>query len=223
MKTVGFIPCRGNSKGIKDKNLIMLNGKPLITYAINTAIQAALDEVWVSTDSTRIAEVAEANGAKILMRPDELATDEASSELALLHFVENVKSDIVAFMQCTSPLLSAGDIQIALNMLKDYDSIFSGYEQHWLPKWHTYGKDKYIKTFAESGWNRNARPRRQDRNFQIVENGALYISPTDLILKNKCRYSGNIGTYIMPVSLSTQIDNLDDLFIIESIMKNRGI
>ncbi|MCH8326758.1 MAG: acylneuraminate cytidylyltransferase family protein, partial [Bacteroidetes bacterium] len=86
MKIIAIIPARGGSKGIPRKNIRLLAGKPLIAYTIEHALEARqVDRTIVSTDDTEIAAVARQYGAEVLMRPPELATDSASSELALLH------------------------------------------------------------------------------------------------------------------------------------------
>ena len=74
-------------------------------------------------------------GAKVIDRPDEFATDESPSEEALLHFAENVDFDILVFIQPTSPLLRPSYINEGLEKMKDHDSVFSVYEEHWLPRW----------------------------------------------------------------------------------------
>ena len=74
-------------------------------------------------------------GAQVLWRPKELATDTASSEDALLHFAENVSFDILVFIQPTSPLLSETYINDGIKMMDEYDSVFSAYREHWIPRW----------------------------------------------------------------------------------------
>ena len=86
MTTVAIIPARGGSKGVPRKNVLELAGKPLIAHSIEDALEAqAVDEVYVSTDDEEIAQVSRAYGAKIIERPDDLAGDTASSEVALIH------------------------------------------------------------------------------------------------------------------------------------------
>lgn len=217
MKNVAVILARGGSKGIPNKNIVALAGKPLIYYTIRAAIMSSVEETWVSTNSIAIAEVAESYGAKILMRPNELATDTASSELALQHFCQNVKAEQVVFIQPTSPLLLSKDIDYGLHLMKNYDSVFSGYLEHWLPRW-----EQHQDFVVEYHWNKEHRPRRQDRRKLIVENGAFYIARHQFILDQKLRYGGEIGFVEMPYSRSFQVDDYEDLFVIESILRNQG-
>ena len=96
-------------------------------------------------------------------------------------------------------------------MIDQYDSVFSVYKEHWLPRW-----SKDIKPI---NWDINNRPRRQDKNEQYVENGAFYITKKENLIKSNLRYSGNIGIVEMPFEESFQIDNKNDLKLIQNIIK----
>jgi CMP-N-acetylneuraminic acid synthetase len=222
MKTVAVILARGNSKGMPGKNLIQLNKRPMLTYTIEAAVMAdGIDETWVSTDSKRIAAVAEEWGAKVLMRPDEYSTDEATSESALLHFAENVEFDQMVFIQPTSPLLTSQHIECGLRMMSVgmYHSVFSASMEHWLPRWE---RDSGVWDQAyPSGWDYDARPRRQDVKPRWIENGAFYITTKKSLLESGRRYSGVIGIYQMPTSESFQVDDYEDLKIVEALMARR--
>ena len=89
MKIVSVILARGGSKGIPGKNIIDINGKPLIYYTINESIVSNVDETWVSSDSDEILIISKYYGANTLKRPDDISMDISSSEDALLHFAEN--------------------------------------------------------------------------------------------------------------------------------------
>lgn len=216
MKNVAVILARGGSKTIPNKNIIEVCNRPLIYYTIRAAIMSEVEQTWVSTDSEEIANIAIEYGSKVLKRPSEYAEDTSPSEDALLHFCQNVISENVVFIQPTSPLVSFKDINAGLKMLNNYDSVFSGCKEHWVPRWEIINQIY----FKEHQWNKNCRPRRQDREELIIENGAFYISKHKDILKNKLRYSGNIGYVEMPYSRSFQVDTFDDLLIIESLIKN---
>ena len=206
---MSLILARGGSKGIKNKNIKTLQGRPLISYSID-ASKSKVDETWVSTDDKKIKSISLKNDALVIDRPAEPATDTSPSEDSLIHFTENVNFDILVFLQPTSPLLKHTDINNALELMNKYDSIFSGYKDHWLPRWN-----KNIKAI---NWDITKRPRRQDVLLEYVENGALYITKKDLLLKSRLRYSGKIGVYEMPFSRSFQIDNNDDFQLIEKII-----
>ena len=201
-KIVSVILARGGSKGIPQKNIVDINGQPLISYTIETSI---------NSDDDEIKSISLKYGAKVLDRPLKYATDISKSEDALLHFANNVDFDILVFIQPTSPLLKPKYINEGIKMIDQYDSVFSVYKEHWLPRW-----SKDIKPI---NWDINNRPRRQDKNEQYVENGAFYITKKENLIKSNLRYSGNIGIVEMPFEESFQIDNKNDLKLIQNIIK----
>ena len=210
MKIVSVILARGGSKGIPNKNIIDLNGKPLIYYTINESIKSNVNETWVSSDSDEILEISKQYDANILKRPDNISTDTSSSEDALLHFTKNVDFDILVFIQPTSPLLKYYYINKGLELIEQYDSIFSVNKEHWKPFWN--------KDIQPIEWDITNRPRRQDKDFYYVENGAFYITTRKNLLKSKNRYSGDIGIIEMKNNESFQIDTFDDLELIKKLM-----
>ena len=190
---VSVILARGNSKAIPRKNIIDLNGKPLISYSISELHKSNVDEIWVSTDDEDIIKVSEQYGAKILRRPESLCREYSSSESGLLHFVNNVykKFDILVFVQCTSPLIKFKYINQGIEMIKSgkYDSIFSCYIQHFLPEWSlnlkplNWGsKLKYWLTGKPEQY-----PRRQDKETKLLDIGMFYVIKKEILLKNKFR------------------------------------
>ena len=210
-KIVSVILARGGSKGIPQKNIVDINGQPLISYTIETSINSNVSKTWVSTDDDEIKSISLKYGAKVLDRPLKYATDISKSEDALLHFANNVDFDILVFIQPTSPLLKPKYINEGIKMIDQYDSVFSVYIELWLPRW-----SKDIKPI---NWDINNRPRRQDKNEQYVENGAFYITKKENLIKSNLRYSGNIGIVEMPFEESFQIDNKNDLKLIQNIIK----
>ena len=134
-KIVSVILARGGSKGIPQKNIVDINGQPLISYTIETSINSNVSKTWVSTDDDEIKSISLKYGAKVLDRPLKYATDISKSEDALLHFANNVDFDILVFIQPTSPLLKPKYINEGIKMIDQYDSVFSVYKEHWLPRW----------------------------------------------------------------------------------------
>mgnify|MGYP003125698438 CR=1 FL=1 len=212
MKTVAVILARGGSKGIPKKNIQMIGGLPLVTHTINCAKWSDIDEVWVSTDSSYVKTIAQNAGAKVLDRPEKFSGDKSPSEHALLHFEENVDFDRLVFIQPTSPLLNPSYVNEGLRKLKEenYDSVFSVYKEHWLPRWTT--------KIQPLNFENNKRPRRQDRSDVYVENGAFYITTRDALLKSKTRVSGNIGVVEMSPYESFQIDTWEDFNFVEKLL-----
>jgi CMP-N-acetylneuraminic acid synthetase len=211
MKILSVILARGGSKGIPSKNIVELNGKPLISYTIEASLQSNVDETWVSTDSSEIASVSSTYGASVIDRPSEISTDTSQSEEALLHAAHDSEFDVVVFIQPTSPLIKSEDINKGLKMMDKYDSVFSVTKEHWIPRW-----TMDVKPFE---WEINNRPMRQDKPETYIENGAFYITKRKNLLESKLRYSGKIGVVEMPLSRSFQIDTLDDLNLINTIIR----
>lgn len=210
MKICSLILARGGSKGILNKNIVPIAGKPLLWHVINASHKSCVHETWVSTDSPDIKSVAIESGARVIDRPANISGDNAKSDAALMHFANNIDFDILVFIQPTSPLLYSEDIDKGLAKMGMYDSVFSVYKEHWIPQWSLTG--------SPIDWDVNNRPMRQDMPETYVENGAFYITTKTALLQSELRYSGNIGTVEMPKSRSFQIDTEDDLLIVENML-----
>ena len=216
-KIVSLIPARGGSKGVKNKNIIDLNGKPLISYSINASLESLSKETWVSTDSDDIAKISKSYGANVIKRPNNISLDTSKSEEALNHFLEKVDFDILVFIQCTSPLINSKDINKGIKLIIDdkYDSVFSVCKEHWIPRW--------TLDIEPINWDPKNRPRRQEKNDVYLENGAFYITTKEQLQKSTLRYGGNISIVEMPLSRSFQVDTIEDLNLIRNITKNYNI
>ena len=210
MKIVSLIPARKGSKGIPNKNLISIGGKPLISYAIQASKQSVVDETWVSSDSDEILKVSKNLGSKIIKRPLEFSGDGATSESALIHFAEKVNFDILVFIQCTAPLIKSKDINHGLKKLKKFDSMVSVSETHQM-FWDANGPLYDI----------NNRVRRQDSTKKYIETGSFFITSRKNLLKHKNRLSGNIGFVEIPKYRSFDIDCYDDIKIVEAIINSK--
>ena len=210
MRTVSLLPARGGSKGIPNKNIAPLNGKPLIYYAIQASLNSESQETWVSTDNDEIKRVSIECGARVIDRPAEISKDYSQSEEALLHFCSEVDFDTLVFIQPTSPLVESTHIDTGIQMMNEYDSVFSVYKEHWVPRW--------TKEVNPDGWDVNNRPMRQQMDEKYVENGAFYITKKENLLQSKLRYSGKIGVVEMPLHKSFQIDTEEDLALIGNML-----
>jgi N-acylneuraminate cytidylyltransferase len=205
-----LILARGGSKGIPRKNIIDINGKPLIQYSIEAAQASKANHVYVSTDCSAIMLEAIKHKANVIMRPSNISGDNSKSEDALTHFAKTISFDILVFIQPTSPLILPEDINKGLQMMSQFDSVFSAYKEHWIPRWSFDGEP--------DGWHTESRPMRQDMPEKWVENGAIYITKRECLEKSGLRYSGKIGILEMPQSRSFQIDTIDDLELIKKII-----
>ena len=215
MKIVSVILARGGSKGVPNKNIIDLNGKPLIQYSIESSKMSIVgEETYVSSDSDDILDIAKGLGAKIIKRPDNISDDLDKSELALIDFVNRVDSDVVVFIQPTPPMIKPEDIDAGVLMLRkdtSLNSVLSVYEEHWTPRW---GRDR-----KPVDWDICNRPMRQEVESNYVETGAFYISRTPLIKKNKLRYTAPFDYVVMSQENSFQIDSFADLELVNKILK----
>ncbi len=133
MRTLGLIPARIGSTGVKRKNIRVLAGRPLIAWTIDAALASGLDRVVVSTDSPEIADIARACGAEVpFLRPTELADNAAIAMAVVRHAAawladnESWNADAIAYLQPTSPLRAARHIDAALALLTSaVDSVVS--------------------------------------------------------------------------------------------------
>ena len=220
---IAFIPVRGGSKSIPLKNIKILNGKPLVYWAAKAANDAeCIDKVIIATDSEEIKAVIKSfnlTKVEIYDRNPENATDTASTESVMLEYLYNAESndnDLFFLIQATSPLLKSKHID---NMFKsfiqnEFDSMFSGVREK---QFHWKIEANGVKPV---NYDYKNRPRRQDFEGLIAENGACYINSVKNILQDKCRLSGKIGVYELPAYTAYEIDEPEDWIIAEELMKH---
>lgn len=223
MKTVAFIPVRGGSKSIPLKNIKLINGRPLVYWTILAAVECEkIDKVFVSTDSQIIKntiEQFEFDKVDVVPRSESTATDTASTESAMLEFAKQYEFDNIVLIQATSPLLTSGDLQKGLEIftLPQYDSILSVVRQK-----------RFIWKENEEGvalpvnYDVFNRPRRQEFDGYLVENGAFYICSRKDLLRSGNRVSGRIGVVEMSEESYFEIDEPCDWIVIENFMKRRN-
>ena len=224
-KILGVIPARGGSKGIPNKNIIELGGKPLIKYTIEAALSSKyLTHCMVSTDSEEIAVVAKNSGAKVpFIRPAKLATDTAQSLPVILHALEYMEKDsgfiydAVVMLQPTTPLRSSKDIDNALELLitSQADSVISVVDvgaHHPLRMKRVI--DGRLINYVDQG-HEDMRPR-QDLPPVYIRNGAIYAVSRQVLMDQKSFSGVDSMAYIMPHARSVNIDTLDDLALIKS-------
>lgn len=121
-KVHAVIPARGGSKRLEKKNIRLLLGKPLLSYAIDACKRSKyIDEVYVSTEDEEIAKIAIAHGAKIIKRPDELAKDKVSTQDVLKHFADvNKEFDYMVGVQANSPQVNPSNIDKGIEMMEKH-------------------------------------------------------------------------------------------------------
>ncbi len=214
MKIVSLITARGGSKSVPLKNIIDINGKPLIWYSINASLNSNVNETWVSTEDSKIKTVSIECGAKVIDRPKELADDIIMPDASILHFAENVDFDLVVFIQPTSPMIKPEYINEGIQKVihKGYDSSFAVVREHWTPTWIATKRPHPI------GWDINNRPRRQDRSDIYREAGMFYVTKREHLLKSKLRYSGKIGPVEIPVKDGVDINTIEDIDLVRKLL-----
>lgn len=216
-KIVSLVPLRGGSKSIPYKNIKEIAGKPLCYWVLKAASSSKyIDEVWVSTDDKKIKDVVLSFelGVKVIDRPAELAEDSSSTELVMLHFAEHVDFDILNLIQATAPFTTSGDLDNAIEQFKQEgdDSMLTGvlYKKfYWTPDGKPLNYD-YLN-----------RPRRQEFEGVVNENGAFYLTKKEILGKNKNRLGGKIGIFLMPEEKAVDIDEPSDWPLAEAVLKNR--
>ena len=223
---VAFIPVRGGSKSIPLKNIKPICGKPLVYWTVKAACGCDyIDRVYVATDSDRIKETVEGflNGREaecfrktiVIGRSAESASDTASTESAMLEFAQNYDFDNIVLIQATSPLLKSEDLTRGFETFyeKDVDTVLSVVRQ----KRFNWRNDE--QGFAHpDNYDVFHRPRRQEFDGYLVENGAFYISSKTDLIKYKNRVSGNIKAVEMKEDSFFEIDEPSDWKIIEALM-----
>jgi len=222
-KIISIIPARGGSKGVPRKNVRLLTGKPLIAYSIEASLNSNLiDRTIVSTEDAEIAEIAKKYGAEVIERPAGLATDTAKTELVMQHVIKVLEKqgyspDLIVLLQPTSPLREKDDIDNAIKTLlkAKADSLVSVYD--FFPYFLWEKKGKFAKP---TNYNPKKRPRRQDKKV-YRENGSIFITKRDILVKENCRLGGKITMYIMPEENSFDIDTEFDFWLVEQIIKNK--
>lgn len=220
-RTVALIPVRGGSKGIPRKNVRLFAGKPLVYWAVKAASDCEeIDQIFVATDDEEIRRIVDSFGlprVQVVDRSPESSSDTASTEMVMLEVANRYLFETMVLIQATSPLIE---------------------EQHL-----TEGIRKYFQTGADSllsvvrqkrfvwqetadgavpvNYNPASRPRRQDWDGMLVENGAFYVTSRERLLATGVRISGRTALYEMPESTYFEIDDPTDWVIAEHLKQKR--
>lgn len=220
MKKLFLVPARGGSKGLPRKNILPFAGEPLICRTLMSckAVLSNDDVICVSTDDLEIKEVVEDFGVKVpFIRPDELSTDEATTEDVIRHALtyyreRNVFFDVVVVLQVTSPLRSERNILGALDQFSyDVDMVMSVVETKSNPYYMLFEeKNGFLKKSKQANFNR-----RQDCPRVWEANGAVYVINVRSLEKVSLRNFSKIIKYEMKFEESVDIDTELDFKIAE--------
>ena len=214
-----FIPVRGGSKSIPLKNIKPFCGKPLVCWNIEALENTSeVDEIIVATDSDEIENTVRSfncKKTKIYRRSAENACDTASTESVMLEYINAAQlpdDNVFMLVQATSPLTTSADFQGGLKLYFDggFDSILTCVRNYRF-FWNEDGTSK--------NYDYKNRPRRQNFNGMLMENGAFYINTVKNIKTSGNRLSGKIGIYEMPEYTAAEIDEPDDWIILENLMR----
>lgn len=225
MRNIAVIPARSGSKGVKDKNIRQLCGKPLLAYSVEAALKANIfDRVHVSTDSELYQEIAQKYGADVpFLRKSDMASDTASTWDAMRFALDEYRKrgeefDILTVLQPTSPLRTSEDISAAYSYFqkKEANMISSVCEMEHSPLWsNTLPDDLSMENFEAE--NIALCPRQALPTF-YRENGAIYMIKVEHLLSCNNIYKNKCYAFIMQAEHSVDIDTELDFRIAETML-----
>ena len=219
MTTLAFVPVRGGSRGIPDKNLREFCGRPLVSWILHSLQDATrVDAIVVATDSMRILETVEELAlpkVAVFERSAESATDTAPTEAVVLEYLEHhalAGDDAFVLAQATSPFTRGSDVDQAI------------------ATWRRSGADSLLSVvrcrrfFWDQGghplnYDPGRRPRRQDMAGTLMENGALYVSSVGAVRRSGNRISGEVALFEMPEHTAAELDEEADWVVAEALMR----
>jgi CMP-N,N'-diacetyllegionaminic acid synthase len=216
MEIVAIIPARGGSKGVPQKNIRLIGGKPLVAWSIEETLRSPqIQTTYVTSDCDDILEIAVQYGATPIKRPEEFSNDMASSEAALIHALHSFDKtpDYVVFPQATSPVRAPFSIDSAITQIinSGADSLLSVTP---LQDFFIWGHNKQ-QHFTSLNYDYKNRKLRQDIQETYLENGSFYIFKPEILLKENNRLGGVIDKYLMSKPESHQIDHFEDFDVCE--------
>ena len=226
MKILTIIPARCGSKGVKDKNVINICNKPLIAYSIESANllkeNNLVDEVIVSTDCNKIADVAKKYGANVpFLRPKEIAKDNSKSIEFMLHAIEfferqNRFFDAILLLQPTSPIRSFEVLKKAILLFEKENepSLISVYKEEYINELVMYNINN--NRLIPLNKNHNKGIRRQEHKEIYIRNGAIYLTKVSYLKKEKLIISDNPLFVEMKKSDSINIDTIEDVELLRT-------
>ena len=230
MNILAIIPARGGSKSVPRKNIVKVNGRPLISYTISAALMVdRLTDVVVSTDDPEIAEISRELGAQVpFVRPVDLASDQAQSAPVIehaLYFMEKIKGvkyDAILMLQPTSPLRTSKHIEESLDLFtsKECDSVVSIVSvggNHPFRMKRLVG-NQLVNYIDQGFWD--MRPR-QTLPDVYIRNGAIYLIDRDVIINQHQLIGSKCLGYVMSDTESANIDTPIDLMLAELLIKEQ--
>ena len=224
MKNIAFIFARGGSKGIKNKNILKFDDKPLIAHTIESAIMSQLfDDVVVSTDDDQIAEISTSYGASVpFIRPAKLASDNSNELLSWKHAIQNYENEISRFISlpCTSPLRNFSTIKKMLDKYTECDLLLGVTRSNHIPNFNIVNLTETGKLTIYNSSNDKIF-RRQDAPNCFNITTYAYITNPNYVLSANNLLDGDIYGYILSKNESIDIDDMYDFRYAEYIYLNQ--
>lgn len=228
-----IIPARAGSKGLPDKNVRLLEGKPLLTWPIAAALGSShVDRVIISTDNQEYADIAVAAGADApFLRPIELASDHSPSIDFILHAIDRLAQsgdhyDWLLLLEPTSPLTETGDVDAAIAMLAAADGLAESIvgvtameSQH--PA-YSVTRDADGRIAPLQGQRFADLPRRQDLSPVFNLDGSLYLSTVAALRRERSFCHDRTLGYVTSQEKALEVDSLTDFICIEALLAYRN-
>jgi len=230
-RVLALIPARAGSKGLPNKNIRMLHGKPLLAWPVAAARGCGLvDDVMVSTDSAEYAEIAREHGADVpFLRPAELASDTAPSIDFILHALDTLAASgrayhYVVLLEPTSPLTESGDIAAALAQLDAAgdaaDAVVGVTRMETVHPAYCVTRSDRGLIAPHGSASFDTLPRRQDLEPVYALDGTLYISRTEVLHEKRSFCHSRTLGYVSAHHKHFEVDDLVDFICIEAVMTN---
>ena len=203
---LGITPARGGSKGIPQKNIKDICGKPLIAWTIEAAKKSKfLDRYVVSTEDKTIAEISKQYGAEVVDRPETLSADDVPTLPVLQHILDVIDADVVVLLQCTSPVRDDNLIDLCIEKFfnANADSLATGFNCY-LYEWGTYTA------------------RRQDLDYFFHDDGNIYVVKADLV-RSGTLWGNKMERFIISKEQTFDIDDDFDFWLNEQILLRRRV
>lgn len=224
MKKIAIIPARAGSKGLPNKNVLMLEDKPLMAHTIEAALESKeFERVIVSTDSLEYKYIAEKFGAEVLMRDAELASDTASSFVVIEDILKKITDiDYFVLLQVTSPFRNYYHIRESIDL---FEKNYNKYD--FLVSMQKSDKPSFlIKTIGEDGslkeYNMNLSNYVRQKYEEYHPNGAIFIGKVKEYLLQKHFLGDKSLAYFMNKEDSIDIDDILDFEVASNILKKKN-
>jgi YrbI family 3-deoxy-D-manno-octulosonate 8-phosphate phosphatase len=215
MRWVALMPLRGDSKSIAGKNVRNMAGRPLFAWSLEQAIASkCFDTIYVATDLPEIHKRVSdefPSAVTIMDRSAATCTDTASTESVMLEFQQQIHFDVICLIQATSPLIRAEDFCAAKHkfLAENLDSLLTAVQSK-----------RFFWTLAGApvNYDPSKRPKHQDFEGYLMENGAFYLTRAKLLEDDGCRLGGRIGIHEMAAETAIEIDDETDWIIVEQLL-----